>query len=174
MDNLIRTDKVGGIRNIIFAIFNQTENGEFDTKCVLGQSKNTDSYSYSNIGYTDIKHVIPKVGYEYFERTENPSEANLLVINYFHGTDTKDIISYEGDTTFVVDDKVPVMYRLPNELEERKGRVNSILNYIGLDHIEKPEDKKGWDTDMYTKIQLLSECKYRLYKLIKRVEITAK
>jgi hypothetical protein len=114
--------------------------------------------------------VYPKASYETFIQTKDFKEANLLRIEYYLGRDSKDIIAASEEKTFIVDDKIPVEYRVPTEKypnggeETAKGRVNNILNYIGLDHVEKPLDLVKYEGDCYSKIELLPECKYKLYK----------
>ena len=173
-DNLVRFNKIGSKSIIIFRILEFIFDKSFKTKCVLGQNKSkTEFYTYTNINFTDVKLVIPKVGYDIYVKTNQEKDANLLVISYYLGTDTIDIIEYLGDDTYIIDDKVIVKERIPNTnpVEYKNERINDILKYIGLEHIEKPKNEIKYEGDCYSKIKLLPDCKYRLYKFEKSVKV---
>jgi hypothetical protein len=171
-DNLVRFNKIGSKSIIIFRILEFLFDRSFKTKCVLNKS-NTEFYTYTNIDNTDLKLVIPKVGYDIYIRTNQEKDANLLVISYLNGTDTIDIIEYLGDDTYIIDDKVIVKERIPNTypIEYKNERTNDILKYIGIEHIEKPKNEIKYEGDCYSKIKLLPDCKYRLYKFEKSVKV---
>lgn len=168
MKNMIRFEKVDGII-ISMSVENFFEDGSFLTRCILSGKNN--SYSYKQYGHTPLNLVTPKVSYGIYEKCEDQKDANILQISYYGGTSSENIVDFIEDDVFVIDEKLPVTYRLPNEMEERFGRVNNILNYVGLEHVEKDADKIQFDGDCNTKIKLLPECKYELFKFVSNKEI---
>lgn len=168
METIVRFEKVKGIGILLFQCSDFAEDKSFTTRTIIGE-KSSDHYSSEKIAFSTFR-VKPKASYEAFIETKDHKEANLLSIHYYAGRDTKDIIEAIDPITFIVDDKVPVEYQIPTEkwpggsAEKAKGRVNDILKYKGLDHVEKPVEDKKWDTDCYTKIELLPECRFNLYK----------
>jgi len=164
---LIRFKKIEGIRIILFQCFDFQSDGSFYTR-TLG-TKNCKYYETTQISEHVFK-ITPKVSYEVFTPTKEHSEANLLKIRYYAGNDTKDIVKAIDEKTFIIDDKIPVEYRVPTEkwpggsAEKAKGRVNDILKYKGLDHVDKPLNLVKYEGDCYSKIELLDDCKFELFK----------
>jgi hypothetical protein len=169
METIVRFERVNGIKIIVFQCSEFAEDKSFTTRTILGD-KSRDHFSFKQIGLTKTFRVYPKASYETFIEAKDIKDANVLRIEYYLDSDTKDIIEAIDEKTFIIEDKIPVEYRVPTEKypnggeETAKGRVNNILNYIGLDHVEKPLELVRYEGDCYSKIELLPECKFKLYK----------
>lgn len=171
---LVRFKKIDGIKVLLFQCSNFNDDGSFHTR-TLG-TKNCEFYTVKQISEY-VFEITPKVSYERFTPTKNHTEADLLKIRYFMGNDTKDIIKVINEKTFIIDDKIPVEYRVPTKkwpggsAKKAKGRINDILKYKGLDHVDKPLDSIRYEGDCYSKIELLDDCRYELFKLEKVFQI---
>jgi len=169
METIVRFEMINGRGILLFQCYDFADDKSFKTRTILLEQRH-DHYRFERIGYTDTFKVYPKASYETFIQTKDFKEANLLRIEYYLGSDSKDIIEAIDEKTFIIDDKIPVEYRIPTEKypnggdETAKGKVNSILNYIGLDHVERPLETVRYEGDCYSKIELLPECRYKLYK----------
>ena len=165
---VVRFDKVNGKKVILFGCSNFNKK-TFETRTKLNKG-DTDHYTAKEIRY-GVYEITPKVNCEIFVPIEDYKLADLLIIDYYTGTDTKDIVEPIDAKTFIIDDNVPIRevnddYSLPT------GRVNDILKYKGLEHIDKPKEKRRYEGEKYTKIGLLPDCKYHLYYKDKVMNIT--
>jgi hypothetical protein len=176
MKYIARFEKVDGVRILVpFETLNP--DGSLLTTCIMTSGRDErlkgKHFTYALLeGNYKVYRVTPRVSFDIFEFTRDYKEANLLRIDYYLGQSTYDIIKAEENNVFIVEEKLPVKYRLPNETEERLGRVNDILKYIGLEHVEKPLGKVQYEGDAYTKIQLQDDCRYNLFKFIKVYKLT--
>jgi hypothetical protein len=169
METIVRFEMINGRGILLFQCYEFEDDKSFKTGTILLEQRE-DHFRFEQIGYTKTFKVYPKASYETFIQTKDFKEANLLRIEYYMGSDSKDIIEAIDEKTFIIDDKIPVEYRVPTKkwpggsAQTAKGRVNDILKYIGLDHVEKPLELVRYEGDCYSKIELLPECRYKLYK----------
>lgn len=173
MEQIVRFKKIKGRTVLLFSCFDFHEDNSFLTRTRVFDH-DTDFFIATKISEY-ITQIKPKIPYDIFIETNKPNEADILTIRYFAGRDIKDVVRAIDSKTFVIDDKLPIEYQIPTEkypngsLEKAKGRVNDILKYKGLDHLPKPLEQVRYHGDCYTKIELLDDCKYNLFKLKKNI-----
>jgi hypothetical protein len=173
----IETPTSSRVRHLIGAVSKINDDTTFETTCLGLGSKNSfgrdmslDVYRWrwrdpqSNNG---VALVTPLNTYEVFERTNKPKECSLLRINYYMGGSYYDVLNSIGSKIFIVEEKLIV----PNAERGHTG-INNILSYKGLQHEVKETPK--YEGDCNTRIELLDECKYEMYKLVKKVLVVSK
>lgn len=167
---------IGGVSKI-------NKDNSFETICQglgkpnqFGTVTSEGVYRANQIKYSDTSIVTPLVDYEVFEPTNKPSECNLLRISYYMGTQSIDVIRYVDGKTFVIDEDVYIQGG--REANNGKGSmnpandgVNLVMKYKGLYHEVKKEPR--YEGERYTAIELLKDCKYEMFKLVKKVLVVS-
>ena len=166
----IETPTSSRVRHLIGAVNHINDDGSFETQCLglgsknqFGRDMSLGVYNWKwrdPHGVTGVAIVTPNNSYEVFESTNDPKECKLLRITYYMGTSNYDVIRSIGKYIFVVEHKLIV----PNAERGTTG-INSKLNYKGLQHEVKEMPK--YEGDCNTRIELLNDCKYEMYKLVK-------
>ena len=163
---LVKFKKTNGKSIILFSCSNFQDDKSFRTRTLIRDLDN-EFFTAKEIERNQTYQILPKVEYEIYQEIQinerNCNEADLVSISYYGGTDTKAIIEAVDEKTFIVDDRLPIR-KISDDYREKPGLTNDILKYIGLKHVEKPQEQKQFEKDCYTKIELLPECNRRFYK----------
>lgn len=190
----IETPTSSRVRHLIGAVSYINEDTTFETTCLGLGSKNHFGRDMSVGVYTwkwrdpqsnnGVALVTPKNDYEVFERTDNPKECALLkIINtVFGGNDYMDVLQVLGKKSFVVEEKLYIKggrnanndtgMTFAKTQEDNNSGINVILKYRGLHHV--PTETPRYEGDCNTAIELLDDCKYEMYKLVKKVLVVSK
>lgn len=161
--------------------FEICKDGSFKSEALMNKKFNSFGRDMSIGLYTEkwedplnkkVRIIYPISQYEIFERTYNHVECALLGIEYYAGTSFDNVVKVINANTFIVDEKLLIQGgREANEGKagildsKRTDGVNTILNYKGIRHHEK--EIKQYEGDCNTEIELLENCKFKMYKFVK-------
>lgn len=174
--------KESSVGIIVPAVTKVNEDGSFETRSLSGGRDQfgrdlTAEYFHRIVdpNRSKLDLIKPKTDYEMFVLTDNEMEADLLAIDYYMGTDFKNIKKPLGGKKFIVKEKLQVKTRIStSSVEDYKKNGdqfedfhdNNILKYRGIAHQEKQIDDVKYEGDCNTEIQLHDDCKFKMYKFI--------